>query len=146
MTTSRALLAFSLALGASLLARTALADVPGPREECDADEKAGCEVCWQHYGGAEGEEDPFKKCSDPLVAKGFHEACRHRQGAGDSVYFCPAGVEVHKTIRGGGCGACAAGATESPAPLAAGAAGIGLLGVALLGRRRRRSRSTVPRR
>lgn len=132
---TRALLALSFLLGASLFCRAALADVPGPREVCDVDEKQGCETCWQHYGSDPVAEEAFKKCAEPLLAKGFSEACRHRQGAGDEVYYCPAGTEVGKTVRGGGCGACAVGAGEAPVGL-----GAGLLGIALLAVRRRRAR------
>lgn len=135
MTLPRSVIVLSFLLGVTFSSRAALADVPGPRSECDV-EGQGCESCWQHYGESQEDAEAFKKCSEPLVAKGLVEACRHRQGAGDAVYFCPAGTKVGKTVRGGGCGACAMDPGEASTALGAGALGLGLL--AMLRRRSRR--------
>jgi MYXO-CTERM domain-containing protein len=133
MTPSRLLIALSLLVGLSLSSRTALADLPGPRDVCDV-EGHGCESCWESYRrDDQAEQEAFKKCTEPLLAKGLVEACRDRQGAGDSVYFCPAGAKIGTKVVGGGCGACSVGSGEISAVLAAGA-----LGVALLAMRRRK--------
>ncbi|MBK8253763.1 MAG: hypothetical protein IPK82_13985 [Polyangiaceae bacterium] len=112
---------------------TARADVPGPREECEVD-GLGCEACWQSYGSGEDDQKAFNECAEKLKAKGLSEACRHRQGAGDSVFFCPAGVNAGKTVKGGGCGACSVGSEgDLPLSLSLGA----LLAVSLVYARRR---------
>lgn len=133
MTLPRPFIALSILLGLSL-SRAAFADAPGPRTVCDV-EGLSCESCWQHYGDDPADVEAFKKCSEPLAAKGLTEACRHRQGAGDAVFFCPAGTKVGTTVRGGGCGACSVGSGEMSAVLA-----VGALGAALLGLRRRKAR------
>jgi MYXO-CTERM domain-containing protein len=127
----------ALLLLAALLTTTstALADVPGPKPRCDA-EGRGCTECWQHYGSSPESEKTFAECRDAATAKGLVEACRHGQGAGDAVFFCPKGVKVETKIVGGGCAGCAVGAGASPGALAVIAAGLGALAL----RRRRRGR------
>jgi hypothetical protein len=119
-----------LCLGAS----PARADVPGaPR--CDAEGK-GCEACWREY--QEKDSEQFVACRDAALQRGLKEACRHRQGAGDSVYYCPAGTEVKRTSSGGGCAGCATHAPSGDEPLAwLGVAGA-LAGLVARGRRARR--------
>jgi MYXO-CTERM domain-containing protein len=137
MTPSRPVIALSLllGLGLSLCSRAALADLPGPRDVCDV-EGRGCESCWESYRRDDAaEQEAFKKCAEALRAKGLVEACRDRQGAGDAVYFCPAGAKIGTKVVGGGCGACSVGSGEISAVLAAGALGVGLLAM-----RRRRAR------
>ncbi|MEZ4302824.1 MAG: hypothetical protein R3B70_48320 [Polyangiaceae bacterium] len=128
MISSRPKLVLSLmaSLAVSLWSAAALADVPGPREVCDMEDK-GCEICWQSYGDSPDDVSAFQKCSEPHTARGLVETCRNRQGAGESVYFCPSGTEPKKTTKGGGCGACTIGDGDLPAGVAAGALAIGLL-------------------
>src|SRR5690349_16934832 len=97
-----------LTAAVTLIATHAMADVPGPRERCQA-EGLGCESCWEHYGQGPEDVARYKACRDPLVAKGFVEGCRERQGAGDTVYFCPPGKKPETKIVGGGCAGCAIG-------------------------------------
>lgn len=99
-------------------------------------------MCWQSYGGgdAPNPEDPFEKCATPLRQKGWVEACRNRQGAGDNVYFCAAGQKPEIVTRGG-CAGCAA----EPAPTF-GALSTGLLlglAAAVVAWRRRSSRGAA---
>jgi MYXO-CTERM domain-containing protein len=112
----------------------ALADIPGPRDECEV-EGSGCEMCWEHYGSGESDANAFKECADAKKAKGFSEACRHRQGAGDAVFFCPEGKSVEKVTRGGGCAGCSVGEGGVTGALAA----LGI-GAALAAVRRRKTR------
>lgn len=117
----------------TLSAQAARADVPGPREVCET-EGLACETCWQHYGSDPDGDAAFAQCKDPLVAKGYTESCRNRQGAGDNVVFCAPGTQAQKVTKGGGCGGCSLGEG------AAGNALLGLsLGLALLAARRKRS-------
>jgi len=104
----------------------ALADLPGPRQECEA-EGMGCETCWQHYGQSPEGAEAFAKCRDPLIARGLVEACRNRQGAGDAVFYCKPGVKVETETRGGGCAGCTVGAGEASGAVLALALGIGML-------------------
>ena len=139
MTLSRAVLGLAVMLGLSTFSLGVLADIPGPRDECVAD-GPGCESCWQHFGGSDQDEARFTACRDPLVAKGFKEACRNMQGAGESVLFCPENVNVQKVTRdsgsGGSCGACNVGTGSVGGALAAAALGMGLL----VSRRKRRAK------
>ena len=137
MSLSRATLGLSLSvfLAVSLSSGAAAADVPGPRDECDV-EGLGCESCWQHYGSGEADEKAFTECADAKKAKGLVEACRHRAGAGDSVFFCPEGKGVEKVTKGGGCAGCAVGEGGLSGALAA--VGIGLAVAAM--RRRKAAR------
>jgi hypothetical protein len=129
--TPRALL--PLALGALLgISSAAQADVPGPKPRCDA-EGRGCTECWRPYASNPESQKAFKACRDAAKQKGLGDACHHRQGAGDAVFFCPEGVKVETKIVGGGCAGCAIDAAASPGALAAIAAGF----VALALRRRR---------
>ncbi len=125
MRLSRAALGLSFLLGVSMISGAALADVPGPRSECDA-EGLGCETCWEHYGSSSADAAAFKECSEAKKAKGLTEACRHRQGAGDSVFFCPEGKTVKTVTRGGGCAGCSVGEGGLSGALAALGIGIGL--------------------
>lgn len=115
----------------------AMADLPGPRDECEVPE-TGCEQCWQHYGNGESEQAAYSQCASAAAAKGLKEACRHRQGAGDAVFFCPEGASVPKVTKdvgGGGCAGCSVGS-------AGGWGGVAALGAAvgLAAWRRRRAR------
>jgi MYXO-CTERM domain-containing protein len=135
MKTPRALLAALLVLLAQ--SSVASADVAGPRELCDV-EGLPCESCWQHYGSNPADEAAFTACREALAAKGLFESCRHRQGAGDTIYFCPPGMSAEKTTRyvgGGGCAGCATSNDAPGAALAALAVGLGIAAV-----RRRRAR------
>lgn len=87
-------------------AGAARADVPGPKPVCDASASPACQVCWQSYGGG-GDNPAFDQCAAPLRDKGFVEACRNRQGAGDNVWFCPQGIKMETKVTGGGCAGCA---------------------------------------
>ena len=113
----------------------ARADVPGPRDVCESEGQA-CETCWQHYGTSPDDEAAFAKCKEPLVAKGYTESCRNRQGAGDNVVFCAPGAAAQKVTRGGGCGGCAVSSGGAANALLGVAAGLGLLAM----RRRKRPR------
>ena len=115
----------SVFLAVSMSAGAALADVPGPRDECDV-EGLGCESCWESYGKGEEDVKAFSECADPKKAKGLVEACRHRQGAGDSVFFCPEGKNVQKVTVGGGCAGCTVGGEGLSGALAALGIGVGL--------------------
>ncbi len=115
----------------------ASADVPGPKPVCDA-EGLECSVCWRSYGArsAPDPSDPFEQCAQPLRDKGWTEACRNRQGAGDNVWFCAPGVKPEVVTRGGGCGGCVVGADAE-------LGGVGLVlalsvGALLVSRRRER--------
>lgn len=125
MSLSRATLGLSLSvfLAGLLSSGAALADVPGPRDECEV-EGLGCELCWEHYSANEEDSKAFNECAEPKKAKGLVEACRHRSGAGDSVFFCPQGKSVEKVTRGGGCAGCTVGEGGLSGALAA--LGIGL--------------------
>jgi hypothetical protein len=47
------------------------------------------------------------------MANGLIESCSNRQGAGQNVYYCPAGQKVGTKVVGGiGCGGCAMPAGE----------------------------------
>lgn len=130
----RSITVSAIILGSTLTSSVVLADVPGPKPQCDV-EGLGCEVCWEHYGASEEDKATFESCAKPLRDKGFEEGCRHRQGAGDSVYFCPKGVKPEIQTVGGGCSGCQA----APAGGAFGA--IASLALALGALRRRRSRA-----
>lgn len=97
--------AASIAVPLTLMSGAARADVPGPKPVCDASVATECKVCWQHYGG--GDNSAFDQCAAPLRDKGFVEACRNRQGAGDNVWFCPQGTKMETKVTGGGCAGCA---------------------------------------
>nr|WP_240807087.1 MYXO-CTERM sorting domain-containing protein [Polyangium spumosum] len=116
----------------------AAADVPGPRNECDV-EGLGCQSCWGHYGDSPSDKEQFELCAAPLREKGLVEACRHRQGAGDSVFFCPAGVKPETRVVGGGCGACASAGAAGGAGMVVFLAGMGIAWA-------RRRRTSAPRR
>lgn len=119
--------------------KVAYADIPGPRPEC-ATEGLGCEKCWQHYGEGEDEKAAFEACAAPLREKGFQEGCRHRQGAGDAVFFCPKGVRPETIITGGGgCASCTL-STDQHLDLVGAAAALGLYLVS----HGRRKRCSVP--
>lgn len=119
------------------LTSAASADVPGPKPRCDA-EGRGCTECWRHYGSSPDDEKAFAECRDAAKAKGLHEACSHRQGAGDAVFFCPEGVKVETKIVGGGCAGCTIEGAAAPGAMALVAAGLGVLAL-----RRRRAPSTT---
>lgn len=109
----------ALALSCLALSAPARADMPGaPR--CDAEGK-GCESCWREYSQKESEQ--FVACRDAALQRGLQEACQHRQGAGDAVYYCPSGTVVKRKASGGGCAGCATSTPSEGDPLA-------LLGVA----------------
>jgi MYXO-CTERM domain-containing protein len=101
---------FVAAIFGLALSREARADVPGPRDEC---ETAGltCEACWESYSSQAEDKSRFEACAAPLREKGLAEGCRHRQGAGDQVYFCANGAKPKLVTRdfggGGGCAGCA---------------------------------------
>jgi MYXO-CTERM domain-containing protein len=114
---------------------TAAADVPGPKPRCDA-EGRGCTECWRPYGTNPDNQRAFETCRDAAKSKGLVEACHHRQGSGDAVFFCPAGVTVETKIVGGGCAGCTIDAAATPGTFAALAAS--LAAIALLRRRARR--------
>lgn len=129
-----AILGGLLAIAGLALSTPARADVPGPRKVCDT-EGLACETCWEHYGASPEDKAAFDKCKEPLVAKGYTEACRNNQGAGDNVVFCAPNTDVPKVTKGGGCGGC------STASGAATDALVGLcVGLTLLAARRRRPR------
>src|ERR1700727_1750607 len=100
MTSSRLRVVPAAALLAlSLVPRAALAHVPGPRAECDADGH-GCAECWKHYG-TEADET-FTACEAAAKAKGLVEACRQRQGAGGAIFYCAQrGKGENMNVRGG---------------------------------------------
>ncbi len=119
-------------------AHEARADLPGPRPTCET-EGLTCETCWEHYGADEQEKAAFESCAAPLREKGLTEGCRHRQGAGDQVFFCANGAKPPIVTRGpggGGCGGCAVGADGDGPTLAMVLAGLAVAGAA----RRRRAR------
>lgn len=118
--------------------RAASADVPGPKPHCDA-EGHGCAECWRPYAAHPDSQKAFDACQDAAKAKGLVEACGHRQGAGDAVFFCPQGVAV-KTKIVGGCAGCALDASAAPDGLGAMAVGLGVLAL----RRRRLVRRERP--
>lgn len=123
-------------LATTALAPAALADVPGPREVCDA-EDLPCVTCWQHYGSDPRAAEAYASCRDQATAKGLVEGCRHRTGAGDTVFFCPPGAKPELKTRwvgGSGCRGCA---MTSEAPGAATAVVLVGLGIAIIRRRRR---------
>ncbi len=126
---------FGVLLGLFSVAGAARGDVPGPRDVCETDGQT-CESCWQHYGTSPEDADAFSKCKEPLVAKGYTEACRNRQGAGDNVVFCAPGSTAQKVTKGGGCGGCAVGTGAATNALFGVAVGLGLLAM----RRRKASR------
>ncbi|MFO0587165.1 MAG: hypothetical protein U0441_06495 [Polyangiaceae bacterium] len=121
------------ALGLFAAARGARADVAGPRDVCEFDEKT-CASCWEPYGKPPEGDPAFKTCQESATAKGYKESCRNRQGAGDNVVFCAEGASAQKVTKGGGCGGCS---------LGEGAAENALLGAgavaAMLAARRRKS-------
>lgn len=125
MRLSRAALGLASLLGVSMISGVALADIPGPRDECEV-EGLGCETCWEHYGSSPGDAAAFKECSEAKKGKGLREACRHRQGAGDSVFFCPEGKSPEKVTKGGGCAGCSVGEGGLSGALAALGLGVGL--------------------
>lgn len=129
-----------VALGATLSTLStsvARADVPGPRTVCDAENK-GCTVCWKSYGGSPDGGSPGDECAKEALAKGLVESCSNRQGAGQNVYYCPAGQKVGTKVVGG-CGGCAMpGAEGQDSQLALGMIAVGI-GV-LVSRATRRSR------
>ncbi|MBI4954010.1 MAG: hypothetical protein HY908_18450 [Myxococcales bacterium] len=133
-------------VAAGLLASStrALADVPGPRARCEV-EGLGCELCWRPYGGGAEAEAAFGKCRDTQGEKGLVEACSHRQGAGDNVYFCPAGTKPELAVRGG-CAGCEVGAgARGPSALGLGLGLALALGLGAWWRRRaRRGRAAPP--
>lgn len=109
----RSAFAFAVVALALSTSAAASADVPGPRPVCDA-EGLACETCWQSYSDTADDKTRFDECAAPLKAKGYSEGCRHRQGAGDSVFFCAAGAKPEVVTRGGGCGGCALPARDEP--------------------------------
>ncbi len=128
MSTKRLALGFGFGLVVGLLAVAppARADIPGPREVCET-EGLACESCWQHYGTSPEDAAAFDRCKEPLVAKGYTEACRERQGAGDQVYFCAPGATPQRVTKGGGCGGCTVGSGAASNALLGLAAGLALL-------------------
>jgi MYXO-CTERM domain-containing protein len=134
MASKRVALGFAVVLGLLSAGSPARADLPGPREVCETDGLA-CETCWQHYGASPENDETFNKCKEPLLAKGYKETCRNRQGAGDNVVFCAPGVTAPKVTKGGGCGGCAIGAGDLSNAALAALAGLGALAL-----RRRKAR------
>lgn len=104
---------------------------------CEA-EGLNCETCWQHYGASPDDQAAFEACAAPLRAKGYEEGCRHRQGAGDAVFFCPKGVRPETVVSGGGCASCTVSAGEHLDLLGA----AGALGLYLLTHARRGSKAS----
>ncbi|APR80602.1 Hypothetical protein A7982_05949 [Minicystis rosea] len=110
----------------------ASADVAGPWTRCAAEGK-GCTTCSQPLATNEPDlKKAFETCQETAKARGFVEACRHRSGAFNEVFFCPQGVKVEEK-KTGGCAGCAIDASVAPGSGALLAAGLGLL---LLRRRR----------
>lgn len=134
---NRVALGLGVVMALLVTAPAARADVPGPREVCET-EGLACEICWQHYGNGPEDEKTFNDCKAPLLAKGYTEACRNRQGAGDNVAFCAPGVAAQKVTRGGGCGGCALGAGDASNAFLGLATGLGILAM----RRRKAARKS----
>ncbi|MDI3281836.1 MYXO-CTERM sorting domain-containing protein [Polyangium sp. 15x6] len=126
-----------LVIAISTFTALAAADVAGPRNVCDAD-GLDCQKCYWHYGREPGDQTEFEQCAGPLREKGLAEACRHKMGAGDEVFFCPAGVKPETRVVGGGCGGCTTAGAAEGAGLFVFAAGLGIA----LARRRRMARIT----
>lgn len=118
-------------LGLFMTAGAARADVAGPRDVCEFDEKT-CTTCWEPYGKPPEGDAAFKTCQEGAVAKGYKESCRNRQGAGDNVVFCAEPTSAQKVTKGGGCGGCSLGEGAATNAL------LGASAVALLFAARRR--------
>lgn len=112
------------AMGLAAASGAARADVPGPRDTCEFDEKV-CSLCWEPYGKPPEGDPDFKACSDGAVAKGYKESCRARQGGGDNVVFCAKPADAQKVT--GGCGGCSLGEGSAGSALLAVAAASALL-------------------
>ncbi|MDI1428443.1 MYXO-CTERM sorting domain-containing protein [Polyangium sorediatum] len=136
---SRVRIFFSTLLVIALSTFTAIAaaDVAGPHNVCDV-EGLGCQQCYWNYDRDPGDQPNFDRCAGPLREKGLAEACRHKQGAGDVVFFCPAGVKPETRVVGGGCGGCTTAGAAEGAGMLVFAAGLGIAWT----RRRRISKGT----
>jgi MYXO-CTERM domain-containing protein len=131
---------FVVAIFGLALTHEARADVPGPREVCEA-EGLTCETCWERYGSDAKEKETYEACAAPLREKGYTEGCRDRQGAGDQVFFCANGAKPKRVTRdfgGGGCAGCVVAGNEGGWPA------LTISALALAGALYRRRRQRCP--